>query len=54
MSYFKDLIQSESEKEYYKKLHEFIDKEYETKTIFPPRENIFFALIILENTDFSV
>ena len=44
MNYFKNIIEEESKKEYYIKLHDFIDKEYETKTIFPPRKNIFFAL----------
>lgn len=50
MSYFKDLIESESKKDYYKKLHDYIDNEYKTKTIFPPRKNIFFAL---ENTPYE-
>ncbi len=44
MNYFKNIIEEESKKDYYKKLHEFVDKEYKTKTIFPPRKNIFFAL----------
>ena len=44
MSRFKEIIKEESKKEYYQKLHEFIDNEYNTKTIFPPRENVFFAL----------
>ncbi len=44
MNHFKDIINEESKKEYYIKLHEFVDNEYKTKTIFPPRENIFFAL----------
>ena len=44
MSRFKEIIEEENKKEYYKKLHEFVDNEYKTKTIYPPRENIFFAL----------
>ncbi len=44
MNYFKDIIEEESKKEYYIKLHEFIENEYKTKTIYPPKENIFFAL----------
>lgn len=44
MSRFKEIIEEESKKDYYQKLHSFIDNEYNTKTIFPPRENIFFAL----------
>lgn len=44
MNYFKDIINEESQKEYYKKLHEFVYEEYRTKTIFPPKQNIFAAL----------
>lgn len=44
MNYFKNIIEEESKKDYYIKLHDFVDNEYKTKTIFPPRENIFFAL----------
>lgn len=44
MSHFKEIIEEESKKDYYIKLHEFVDNEYKTKTIFPPRENVFFAL----------
>lgn len=44
MNHFKDIIEEESKKDYYIKLHEFVDNEYKTKTIYPPRENIFFAL----------
>lgn len=44
MNHFKDIIEEESKKEYYQNLRTFIDQEYATKTIFPPRENIFFAL----------
>ncbi len=44
MNYFKNIIEEESKKDYYKKLHEFVINEYNTKTIFPPREKIFNAL----------
>ncbi len=44
MSYFKKFIEEESKKDYYIKLHDFVTKEYETKTIFPPKECIFNAL----------
>ena len=44
MNHFKEIIEEESKKEYYKKLHEFVENEYKTKTIYPPKENIFFAL----------
>jgi len=44
MTYFENLINEENEKEYFKSLISFIDKEYETKTIFPAKENIFKSL----------
>lgn len=44
MNYFKNIIEEESKKDYYKKLHEFVINEYNTKTIFPPKEKIFNAL----------
>lgn len=44
MGYFKDFIQNESKEEYYQKLHQYIYNEYETKTIFPPKEKIFNSL----------
>ncbi len=50
MSRFKEIIEEESKKEYYKKLHEFVNNEYNTKTIFPPKNKIYFAL---ENTPYE-
>ena len=44
MNHFKELIEEESKKDYYIKLHEFVENEYKTNIIYPPRENIFFAL----------
>ena len=44
MNHFKYIIEEESKKEYYQKLHDFIDNEYKTKTIYPPRDKVFFAL----------
>lgn len=44
MNYFKEVIERESEENYYKELKGFIDHEYETKTIFPPKDSIFNAL----------
>ena len=44
MNYFKDIIEEESKKDYYKNLHEFVYKEYDEKTIFPEKKNIFAAL----------
>lgn len=44
MNYFKNIIEEESKKDYYIKLHDFVGNEYKTKTIYPPHEKIFFAL----------
>ncbi len=44
MNHFKDIIEEESQKDYYKKLHEFVYKAYEEHTIFPDKKNIFAAL----------
>ena len=37
---FRELLDREKEKQYFKDLTAFIDNEYETKTIFPARENV--------------
>ena len=37
---FRELLDREKEKEYFKKLTQFIDQEYATKEIFPARENV--------------
>ena len=44
MNYFKEIIEEESKKDYYIKLHDFVENEYATKTIYPPKENVFSAL----------
>ena len=44
MNHFKDIIEEERQKDYYKKLHEFVYKAYEEHTIFPDKKNIFAAL----------
>ena len=41
---FSELLEREKEKEYFKKLTEFIDQEYAQKTIFPARENVMNAM----------
>lgn len=38
---WKELIQTESQKEYYQNLMKFLDQEYKTKTIYPPRKQLF-------------
>lgn len=45
---FKEIIEAEFEKEYYKTLHKFIENEYKQKVIFPPKEEIFNALNLCE------
>lgn len=42
---WEELITEESKKDYYIKLMEYIDKEYNDKQIYPSRDNIFSALI---------
>ena len=37
-------LAGEFEKEYYKELREFLKDEYDTETIYPPKEDIFNAL----------
>ena len=43
---FEDLVTEASKKDYYKDLIEFVNEEYKTKTIFPPKDNIFEAFKI--------
>lgn len=41
---WKQLLRDESQKDYYQKLHDFIDSEYQAGTVYPARKNIFHAL----------
>ncbi len=43
---YKEFIEEESQKEYYKKLKEFVVDEYQKYRCFPPYKNIFHALTI--------
>lgn len=36
MMFWKDFFEQEKQRDYYKKLHAFVEQEYKTKTIFPP------------------
>lgn len=47
---FKEIIEDESKKEYFKELQSFVDEEYKNKTVFPERKNIYASL---ENTPFD-
>lgn len=40
---WKDLIKEEEAKGYYQNLQAFLDREYESKTIYPPRDEVFNA-----------
>ena len=51
---FKDIAQTEFSKDYYKQLHQFIEQEYQTKTIFPPKQEIFRALNLCPFEDVKV
>jgi uracil-DNA glycosylase len=48
---WKNLIEQEQQKEYYKKLKIIIDEKYATTTVFPPKEKIFkaFSMTKYEN-----
>lgn len=50
---WKTLLVEEKEKEYFKKLEDFLDSEYKTNTIYPEKENIYnaFDLTSYENTN---
>lgn len=51
---FKAIIQREFEQAYYQKLHTFVEQEYQTRTIFPPKEHIFAALNLCDFEDIKV
>lgn len=47
-------LNEEFEKDYYKKLREFLKQEYATKAVYPPMENIFNALHLTSFADTKV
>jgi len=49
-----DVLKPEFEKPYYKNLEQFLDKEYKTKTIYPPAEMVFNALNACKFDDVKV
>lgn len=51
---WREIIDREREKAYFRSLKETIDQEYETQTIFPPRELIFKAFGACSFTDLKV
>ncbi len=48
------LLKEEYKKEYFKNLMEKVEKEYKSKTIFPPKEEIFNAFKLTEYNDIKV
>lgn len=49
-----NLLFSEYQKPYFKNLQDFINKEYQTKTIYPPKEEIFNAFRLTEYENIKV
>lgn len=47
MKRWNDLFQQEIQKPYYQELMAFLDEEYKTKAIFPPREDLFTCLMFV-------
>lgn len=54
MSYFTRLIEEENKKEYFIKLTEYINKEYEDKIIYPIKEDIFKSMELTGYEDVKV
>ncbi|MBC1937369.1 uracil-DNA glycosylase [Listeria grandensis] len=53
-SEWQELLKEEQEKAYFKELQRFIEGEYATTTIYPPRESIYKALDLTSYADTSV
>lgn len=51
---WQDLLEKDFEKEYYQNLRKFLTSEYNTKTIYPPMNNIFNALKLTPYKDVKV
>jgi len=51
---WKDFIEEEKKKEYFKKLKEFVDKRYEETTVYPKKEHIFRAFSLCKYDDLKV
>jgi len=49
-----DIIEQEKQKEYFKKLKEFIDKRYEQTVVYPPKNKIFNAFSLCKYNDLKV
>jgi len=51
MATFRDIVNHEAAQPYYRELKAFVDKEYETQTIYPPRGQILHALSFCDYDD---
>lgn len=51
---FNEIIKQELTKDYYRQLLDFVEEEYQIKTIFPPKDEIFRALNLCEFEDVKV
>ena len=51
---FEEIINRERKKDYFKKLESFLEEEYRTKTIFPPKDEVFTAFKLCEFKDVKV
>ena len=51
---FDELIKRERQKDYFKKLESFLEEEYRTKTIFPPKDEVFTAFSFCELNEVKV
>ena len=51
---FEEIINKERQKEYFKKLETFLEEEYRTKTIFPPKDEVLTAFKLCEFKDVKV
>jgi uracil-DNA glycosylase len=51
---WQEILQEEFKKDYFIKLSEFIDNEYNTQTIYPPQKNIFSAFDYCDFNDLKV
>ena len=54
MKTFKSIIENEAQQPYYKALHEFVEEEYASKTIFPPHNHILHAFNFCDYEDIKV
>ena len=51
---FKTIIDTERQKPYYKELEAFVNQEYKTKTIYPPRKRVFHCFNFQDYDDIKV